>query len=303
MKRTLAVIVAIASWMLFGACYTALNYPYDGADIGTGGTASHSSSTAGSSCDGQHECPCLIDDDCRIFGTFCKPYVCSLDHICVPGAFAPATTMSCGELAGESHCDGMGMCVTCSDGMHSQGEDGADCGGVCSLQCDGALCSDIQKCKSGRCGIDGCLRSVDSTCQDDAECATLRCVMGKCATCEDPGDCASQQCAASQCKSPAGAPCNAHDDCANGNCNSTTKLCQSGYQELCLNPASCDSGYCFNSHCVLCAQNNQCLSGECIIPMGAPAGTCALPKDAYCTPTSAPCATGFTCMGSPSKCQ
>jgi hypothetical protein len=140
---------------------------------------------------------------------------------------------------------------TCANQTRDEGEDGVDCGGVCTTKCTGAECVANDECVSAKCDNTKCAApagkpcGVGTTvvqcdngqpCELDKDCKSLTCVSGTCAVTPDSPpshadgkknldetdvDCGGPS--APKCAD--GKACGADTDCTTANCPADKKVC------------------------------------------------------------------------------
>ena len=215
------------------------------------------------------------------------------------------------------HCQpfgiGVGICVSCNNGVRDGIESDVDCGHVCDNQCgDGLVCMDRNDdCASGDCRDGRCYTETASdTCQDGAmgqletcvdgggaACTPLGYGCGDGASCEQGSDCTSGLCfrdSDAELEVPRGTcySCTNEEsdgpesgvDCGGGTC----PTCADGGG--CIEAADCQSSSCVDGTCVSCS-NGETDGGESDVDCGAgcPDSLCGI--DSLCT-GSTDCASG-----------
>ncbi len=163
------------------------------------------------------------------------------EMVCGPKGLQQVPSDPIKECGTGGHCDGMGSCVTCSDGVQNGDEAGIDCGGLWCKRCLGSQCDNPAECQSGVCDSGVCRLGVGAPCGGDTYCATSLCSSGVCQACALNKQCATGHCEAGQCKPctddlqcdshvcliaqgftagvcalPSGAPCSSTVPCAPG---------------------------------------------------------------------------------------
>ncbi|MFO0679362.1 MAG: hypothetical protein U0169_22735 [Polyangiaceae bacterium] len=155
-----------------------------------------------------------------------------------------------------------GVCAqsACFDGRKSSGEADVDCGGPCTLKCDGGkTCTQASDCASGFCRADGkcaashCDNGVKDADETDLDCGGTLCnanPLTKCGVnkvCTSSNDCQSGACkqdgtcAANQCSDGTKNGQETDLDCGGATCRPTNP-CATG--QACLVGADCANGAC-----------------------------------------------------------